>query len=117
MINPFGGDGLFNIGPDIADLFFLNGFLYVLERNTFEISKIDPSSFKVLARVSYYETEMPLYNSGEPFGLAEALYLTKNEIVIGFDNNATPLSAWSQLKYKVIGNYGSIIYFKRPKGF
>lgn len=117
VINPFTGQGLFEVGPDISDLAFDGGFLYVLERNSYEVTKLDPKTFDVKARVSFFKTEKPLYETGEPFGEAEALRLTPDEIMIGVDNNGTPLTHFAKKTYGVKGKVGVIMTFKRPKGF
>jgi hypothetical protein len=117
VIDPFSGEGLMEIGPDTADLFFTDGFLYALERNTFEVTKINPDTFAVISRVSYFGTERLLYETPEPFGLAEALYITNTHILIAFDNNHFPLSRATEKKYGVTGTQGALIYFERPKGF
>lgn len=117
VINPFDGKGLFTIGPDIADLYFENGFLYALERNTYEIAKIDPNTFKVISRVSYFTSEKPLYESPEPFGLSEALSMNKEHIYIGIDNNGFPLGEKPRKQFKMDANFSSIMVLKRPAGF
>jgi hypothetical protein len=117
VINFMTGIGLMDIGPDIADLFFQSGYLYALERNTFEIAKIDPRDFSVVARVSYYRSEKDLYQTGEPFGIAESLSITKDDIWVGIDNNKAPLSAVAQKQHQVHGNFPSFMVFKRPAGF
>ncbi len=117
VINPFTAEGLMDIGPDFADLAFDGGYLYAIERNTYEIAKIDPKTFEVVARRSYYKTEKPLYETGEPFGAAEALSLTADEITIGIDNNQTPLTHFAKKTYGVKGKFGALLVFERPKGF
>ena len=117
VIDPFTGKGLFAVGSDISDLAFDGGFLYVLERNTYEVTKLDAKTFEVLGRVSYFKTEKPLYETGEPFGQAEALRLSPGEIMIGVDNNDTPLTHFATKTYGVSGKVGAIMTFKRPKGF
>jgi hypothetical protein len=117
VINPFNGDGLYTISPDYSDLAFDGGYLYALERNTYEIAKIDPKTFAVVARVSYFKTEKPLYETGEPFGIAEALALTSDAIILGTDNNKTPISGSAVAKYHVRGNVPALMFFARPPGF
>ncbi len=111
------GDGLMTIGPDIADLAFDKGYLYVLERNTYEVTKVDPATFKVIKRLSYLFSEHLLYEPTEPFGLSEALLLEEGRILIGVDNNGMPLSTIAKQKYGISGTYGSIMVLERPKGF
>lgn len=102
---------------DFSDLAFDHGFLYALSRNERDLLKIDPNSMKIVDRRSYAAIENGLYNTGEPFGIAEALVMTGDEIIIGLDNNQTPVSEATAKKYNVTGNVGSFLYFKRPSGF
>lgn len=114
-----------SIAADFADLAFDGGFLYALERNSFEVAKIDPKTFAVVGRVSYLKTEEGLYDTGEPFGIAEALVLSSGQITIGLDNNGSHLSQAAQQKYRVsdhpqdkkVDGFGAILVFKRPAGF
>jgi hypothetical protein len=122
VINPFnGGQGLLTIGADFADLTFDGGFLYALERGTYEIAKIDPKTYQVVARVSYFLSEHGAYETGEPFAIAEALAMTKDEIYVGLDNNGTSVAPAAG---KALGikpgegdRVGAIMVFKRPAGF
>lgn len=117
VIDPFTANGLLAIGPDIADMHFYNGFLYVLERNTYEVTKIDPNTFNVVGRMSYYFASRPLYEKIEPFGLAEALAISDDRIYIGLDNNLTELSGYAKKQYGISGTTGVLITIERPKGF
>jgi hypothetical protein len=123
VIDPETGHGLFDVGADIADLYFDQqadggrGALYALERNTYEILKLDPANGAPLARVSYFKTEQGLYETGEPFGQAEALVLTPKRIIVGLDNNGTPLTKKAKRAYDVKGDPGAVFYFRRPDGF
>lgn len=117
VINPFTGQGLLPINPDFADLFFENGFLFALERNSYEIAKIDVAKQAVVGRVSYLKTERGLYETGEPFGVAESLLLTKDDIRVGFDNNGAPLGVAAGKKAKVAGAFPGFYVYKRPTGF
>jgi hypothetical protein len=80
---------------DFADLKFENGFLYALERNGNYIAKIDVASQQVVAKVSYRNTTTTdqgrLY-AGAHYGMAEALLLLDDYIVIGLDNNGLPVA-------------------------
>jgi hypothetical protein len=58
-----------------------------------------------------------LYNTGEPYGLAEGLAMDSEMIFIAFDNNKSPLSKKASNQFKVKGRVSSILTFKRPKGF
>lgn len=102
---------------DFSDLVFDRGFLFALSRNERDLLKIDPNTFKVVDRRSYAIAENGLYKTGEPFGIAEALVLTSEEIIVGLDNNQSPLTEGAMKKYGVSGNVGSFLYFKRPMGF
>jgi hypothetical protein len=117
VINTFTGEGLLTINADISDLTFQDGYLYVLERSGYEIAKLDPKTRTVLARVSFLMSEKSLYETGEPYGVAEGLALTPTEIIVAFDNNGTPLSGITRDKLKVSGNGSAIFTFKRPDGF
>ncbi len=106
---------------DYADLHYENGFLYLLERNEHLITKYDLQKKKIVTSVSFNKLDniklRELYDSGEIFGLAEGLTMSKERIFIGVDNNMAPLSKKSQKKYNLKGNFSSIIIYKRPKGF
>jgi hypothetical protein len=122
VISPFakdGAEGLTTLSADVSDLIVEGGFLYVLERNTYEIAKIDLATQKVVARVSYYKAEKPLYETHEPFGVAEALTMTKDEIWIGIDNNGSPSTRWAERTYggPAKGDHPAIMVFERPAGF
>jgi hypothetical protein len=111
------GNGLVTLKPDFSDVLFENGFLYLIERNTYEVTKVDVARWKVVARVSYFKTEKDLYTTGEPFGLAEALALRSGEIIIGFDNNTAPFSPMAEYYSGFKGREGALAVFKRPAGF
>lgn len=117
VINFRSGEGLLQISPDISDLYFYDGFLYILERYTREIVKIDPSTFSELQRVSYFKSEFGLYQSPYPFGLAEGLAVSKDKVFVGLDHNGEFLSEMALAKFGVKGAYPTIFVFKRPKGF
>lgn len=117
VVNFMTGEGLLEIGSDISDLLFDNGYLYALERNTWEIAKLNPADFSVIGRVSYFRSEKDLYQTGEPFGIAESLALTGGEIWVGIDNNRSPLSVVAEKQHQVKGNFPAILVFKRPAGF
>lgn len=109
--------GLMELSSDASDLYFENGFLYVLERNNYDVTKIDAKTLQVVAHASFFKTLKDLYSTGEPFGLAEALYMTKDVLVIGVDNNHQPLSVIAEAKFKVKGAHPGLFFFKRPNGF
>ena len=103
---------------DFSDLAFDGVYLYVLERSDRQIAKVDPSVMKVVARFSYERAENGLYyNDDARFGLAEGLALTSSEVIIGLDNNGSPVSNAVQKRFGVSGNVPAIIHFKRPPNF
>jgi uncharacterized protein YjiK len=111
------GRGLMKVNEDISDLFFVDGALYVLERYTREIVKLDPKTLKELKRVSYFFSEFGLYQTALPFGLAEGLAIAGNRIYVAIDHNHESLSRKATEKFGVSGERGSIFVFKRPEGF
>lgn len=105
---------------DIADLFYENGFLYLLERNGNYVTKVDARTFEIVAEVSYREIcSNPAGKLYEPskYGMAEALTLTEDEIWIGIDNNGLPVSGHAAKEYKLTGSAPTILRFQRPAGF
>lgn len=102
---------------DFSDLAFDGVYLYVLERSARQIAKVDPSVMKVLARFSYEHAERGLYNADPRFGLAEGLALSSSEVIIGLDNNGSPVSRAAERRFGVSGNSPAIIHFKRPPTF
>jgi len=105
---------------DVSDLKFEDGFLYLLERTENYITKINVNTKQVVAKVSYKDVcsnpAGKLY-SHTPYGLAEALLLTEEEIWIGLDNNGLPFSSHARQAYQLDGNQPVLIKFKRPEGF
>ncbi len=105
---------------DIADMKFEGGFLYLIERNGNMITKLNPDTKKVIAKLSFKqsvnEQEGYMYEPAR-FGMAEALLLTKDEIWIGIDNNYLKASEKGMQVYGLEGRNPVIIRFKRPKGF
>jgi DNA-binding beta-propeller fold protein YncE len=105
---------------DISDLKFTDGYLYVLERNGNYVTKIDPKTREVIAKVSYRnvcsDPKGKLYGP-TPYGMAETLHITKNEIWIGLDNNGLEVTDLAKERFGLKGYHPVIIKFKRPKGF
>lgn len=105
---------------DFADMKYDSGFLYLLERNGNYVSKVDPISHTVIAKVSYRAVssapEGKLFEPSE-FGMEEALLLTKDEIWLGVDNNELEVSPSAAQKHNIAGTLPVILKFKRPKGF
>lgn len=109
------------VAPSYSDIHFENGFLYILERNSHIITKLDTKTKKIISQVKYGKTNnlhlKEIYNTGEPYGLAEGLTMDKNKIYLALDNNKNKLSKKAQDTYKLKGNFSSILIYKRPKGF
>lgn len=105
---------------DVSDLYFENGFLYVLERNAFLVTKLDALNMEIVDRVSYGEIcNSPDGKLFEPaqYGMAEALLLTNQEIWIGLDNNSVQVSDHARKMYHISGSNPVILVFTRPQGF
>ncbi len=108
--------------PDYADLHFFNGYLYILERNSYSILKFSLKENKVIQKYSFLKMDkensaQDLYNTGEPFGLAEGIAFDETTIYISFDNNKSPLYKPIRKKYNAGKKVSSILTYKRPKGF
>lgn len=105
---------------DMADIKFQDGFLYVLERNSNHVTKIDPKTREVVAKVSYRDVcsdpKGKLYGP-TPYGMAETLHLNETEIWIGLDNNGLEVTELAKERFGLEGHHPVIIKFKRPKGF
>lgn len=111
-----------NPNPDYADLYFTQGHLYVLERNMRRVLKVSPAAQEVVAVASYEEIvpgflAADLYETGEVFGLGEALYMDEKFIYIGNDNNGNPFSEMAKERFGLEGNNSTILKFQRPQGF
>jgi SdiA-regulated len=109
-------------GQSYADLYFEAGFLYVLERRSYTVVKVDPDSEQVVARVSFEKLRHngeALYKGDKGYGLAEALLLTYTELLIGLDNNGKHVNTrnqWVQ-KFDLQGKQPAIVRLSRPDGF
>ncbi len=71
-------------------------YIYYLERNNSQIVRLNLKSKETLTK-SYLKYEKKngiqnLYDSGKPYGMGEALIITKHEIWVGFDNGKSELS-------------------------
>jgi hypothetical protein len=116
--------GIFNIskksGEDYSDIKIQEDFLYVLERNQGQISKINLKNKQDVDRVSFgficKNPEGKLYEPSK-YGMAEALLLLEDEIWIGIDNNQLEVSDHARKTYGMEGNNPAILRFKRPIGF
>jgi hypothetical protein len=106
---------------DFADLHYSNGFLYLLERNAHLVTKYDLKKNKIVSSVSFGNLKnihlRELYDTNEIFGLAEGLSMTNDQIIIGIDNNKNKISKKGQKAFETKGDFSSIIFYKRPKGF
>ena len=106
---------------DYADLYFENGFLYILERNAYQVLKYDLKKKEVIDQYSFLKLKdikmNELYDTGKPFGLAEGLAFTKDTIYIALDNNKSLFSKKIKNKNKNLSDESTIITFKRPQGF
>ncbi|MEZ4704574.1 MAG: SdiA-regulated domain-containing protein [Bdellovibrionota bacterium] len=97
-LDPSGSGKEIQINADFADLTFRDGYLYVLERNAAEISKVDPKTKKVVHRYifpNYFRLFDVLSDAGviEPFGLAEGLDVRGDTFWLFIDNNGGKLNA------------------------
>lgn len=109
------------VSPSYADIHFEKGHLYLLERNSHLITKINAKTKKVISRYQFGTTNSlhlrDIYDTGEPYGLAEGLAMDSNRIYIAVDNNKNKLTTKAQKSFKLKGNFSSLIIYKRPKGF
>ena len=109
------------IGYDISDMKYEKGFLYILERSSGTIIRIDVNTGKTQSysfQHIVYQNGKRLYSNSFPqYGMAEALLLTKDEIWIGLDNNGDPVSDYGKSIGLKEGNNTVILIFKRPEGF
>ncbi|PIU00430.1 MAG: hypothetical protein COT74_05745 [Bdellovibrionales bacterium CG10_big_fil_rev_8_21_14_0_10_45_34] len=107
-------------GYDFSDAQFENGHLYILERSAYKILKYDLKSKTVVDSVSYkeffFESNQPLFGP-TPYALEEALFLSKEFIWIGTDNNDLKSLPWAEKRYKFSGKAPVIMKFQRPKEF
>ncbi len=109
------------IGYDISDMKYENGYLYILERSSGTVIRIDVKTNKTFSysfqHIVYKNGERIFKNSTPQYGMAEALLLTKNEIWIGLDNNGDPVSKYGKSLGLKEGNNTVILIFERPEGF
>lgn len=109
------------LDTDFTDIQYLNGYLYVLQRNIACVSRIDVWAGTVKT-VSFKQRCNPngkrLYVNDTPqYGMAEALLITDNKIWIGFDNNGDLVSEYGVSVGLKTGNEPLILIFDRPKLF
>lgn len=109
------------LNHDFADLHFNNGYLYALDRNFRQISKIDVNAKEIIRTMTYEDLGgfniRELYNIRKPYGLAEALYIENDQIILGIDNNFISFSEKAFKKFGFKGKDSTLLYFKRPKDF
>ncbi len=101
-------------GPTAADAYVESHFLYLLERESASILKIDLSKEtpQLVDFVSYARNNVDnLYDTGEPFGLAEGLTMDGAHLYLATDNNSKPT------KRDPKDTRSRLFIFKRPKGF
>lgn len=107
--------------PDFSGLYYENNYLYLLERNDYQIVKYDLLLKKAVQKFSFKNLNgldlSTLYDTGEPFGIAEGLTFSSEEIFIALDNNKKPLSKDAEEKFKIKGKGTTLLVFKRPVGF
>jgi hypothetical protein len=110
------------VNPDYADLYFENGFLYILERNAYKILKVDPKLKTVVDQVSYAQLGelmhmREIYETEKPFGMAEGLAMDKERIYIAIDNNQSQITPKAQKAFGIKGTFSSLVIFSRPTNF
>jgi len=103
---------------DISDAKFENNCLYLLERASQTVKKINLTTLESQS-VSFKKWETVngqlIYES--EYHMAEALTLTPTEIWIGFDNNNDEVTKAGLQNGLREGNQSVIFVFKRPEGF
>ena len=105
---------------DFADAKFLDGHLYILERNGNYVTKIKPETHAVVSKYHYRHVashpDGKLYGPSK-YGMAESLLITENEIWIGLDNNGKEVTEYALKTFELSGNAPLFLKFKRPPGF
>lgn len=100
--------------PDAGDATVEGHFLYVLERNSNSVLKIDLSQPqpKLVDFVSFVGHNVDeLYETSDPFGLTEGLAMDSAHIYISADNNSNPVKKSPQ------DTRSRLFIFNRPKFF
>lgn len=102
---------------DIAGLHFEYPYLYVLERSHHVISKYDVRDKKLISKISFENLNgfnlHDLYDTGEPYGIAEGLTMDENHIYIALDNNRMPLSKKGKDHFHIKGSGATVLVFLR----
>lgn len=99
------------IPPDLAGAHVDQGVLYLLSRNEYTVLKVDPQKKQLLGRVVYSHLESLLYDTHEPYGLAEGLVVHRDRIWLIFDNNGRPRKGRSADRAPLL------LELQRPLGF
>lgn len=107
-------------GTQYSDAKFEKGFLYVLERDAFMVTKYNPITKKIVDQRSF--SQISSLDIGKLYGptlfaMEEALLMTNDEIWIGVDNNGLEVTHAAEQKYGIKGSLPILMKFKRPKGF
>lgn len=109
------------VNEDFSDLFFDRGHLYILERNFYAITKINPKTKAVIDRVHFEKLGKfnlkNLYKTGNKFGIAEGLTMSEDTIYISVDNNQNTLTDEAKKHFDENSNHSAILFFQRPPGF
>ncbi|BDD08805.1 hypothetical protein FUAX_12370 [Fulvitalea axinellae] len=116
--------GKFNMGKghDFTGLTMDNSgrYLYALVRSGWRVIKYDLEQRKIVDEYSFEKSAVTdrrkMYEPYE-YGMAEALVVTDDRILIGFDNNGTKVSKQAKKRYGFRGNAPSVLVFERPEGF
>lgn len=97
--------------PDISDLCFDGGSLYLLHRINNRILRLDPASMAVTGALDFSSEVSSLYTSRHGYGFAEGLHLTQDRIYLLLDSNGTPMAE------SAVGFSGALVILDRPEDF
>jgi hypothetical protein len=97
--------------PDISDLCFDGGALYVLHRIANRILRLDPGNMTVTGVFDFSSEVAGLYTSRHGYGFAEGLHLTQDLIYLLLDSNGTPIAETA------VGFSGALVILDRPADF
>ncbi len=98
------------VSPSWSDLSFADGHLYALHRDAHSVVRLDPQSQMVTATFTFQFDEPRIYDTDEPYGMAEGLLVDPHHIWILLDNNGATLRDGS-------GNHPLLLRFSRPSDF
>ncbi len=96
---------------DISDLYFTDGFLYVLYRRENKIIKINPYRKIILGSLSYKKYTDGLYKLDRKRGMAEGLLVTKDRIYLLLDSDRKRMIG------EDVGMDGVVVLIGREGGF